>query len=409
VETGGALISVQKKGGDIVSSIAKVMAGVLAHRLRVANLADKRNFINIQNGHTIAADNYTQPMLRTGYEYIVPYKVGKLYCSVAKDSGRVIEKTDKLVTIKYDNGEIESAPIGLKYGRMEGSLYPHDLHTDLNVGSKVSKNDYISYNKNFFEKDWLDNKKLLMKFGKVITVALTMNDEVFEDGSAISSKLSKEATTTVIKEKTFIIEFDKTIINLVPEGSDVNPNTVLFNVLDTTQDYTNLSETTIDMLQTLSSLSPKAKINGKVYKYEVKYNGEVSDMSPSLRKLVTRLDKDIYEETKNTAYEVKTNRVSDEYRSSGKNLNIDTLEFKILITININQAVGDKGVFAGQMKSVIGDVYSEIITTETGDTVDAMFAYKSILNRVTNSPVMMGTTNRLIRHVSSQLADIYFS
>lgn len=366
------------------------------------------NFINIQNGHTISSEGYCQPLLRTGYEYLMPYKVGNLYCSIAKEDGTVIDKTDKIVTVKYKDNTTESIQLGNRYGRMEGSVYPHTIITDLNKGDKFKKNDYLAYNSNFFEKDWLDPSKLIMKFSKNISVALSMTNEVFEDSSAISSELSSEMSTFIIKEKSFIIEFNKNITNILSEGTVVHPNDILFTILDENTDYNNLSESTIEMLQSLASLSPKAKVNGIIDKYEIRYNGEIQDMSPSLRKLANRLDKELYEETKGTSSEVSSGKVTSEYRVEGKNLNLDTLELKIFIKINLSMAIGDKGVFANQMKSVISDVFTQTITTESGKKVDAVFSYKGILNRIVNSPVLIGTTNRLLKHVSKQVTDIYF-
>ena len=367
------------------------------------------NFVNIQNSHTISSKGYMQPIIRTGFEYIMPYKVGSLYCTIAKDNGDVVGKTDKLLTVKYENGEVEGIPLGNRYGRMEGTVYPHSLVTELNVGDKFKKNDYLAYNENFFERDWLDPSRLIMKFGRNITVALTMNEEVFEDSSAISSELSKQMTTTVVKERIFIFEFNKNIVNILPEGTAVEPNTVLFTVVDENTDYSNLSESTIEMLQNLASLSPKAKVYGVIDRYEVKYNGDVSDMSPSIRRLVNRLDKLAHEETKGTEYEITSNRVTSEYRSEGKNLNVNTLELKVFIRIDVAAAVGDKGVFANQMKSIVSDVYTSTVTTESGTRVDAMFSYKGILNRIVNSPILIGTTSRLIKHVSKKAAEVYFN
>lgn len=367
------------------------------------------NFVSIQNGHTISSEGYTQPLLRTGYEYLIPYKVGNLYCSVAKDDGIVIDKTDKIITVKYKDNTTESIQLGNRYGRMEGTIYPHNVHSDLVKGSRFKKNDYLAYNTNFFEKDWLDPSKLILKFSRNVTVALTMTNEVFEDSSAISSELSKEMSSYIIKEKAFVIEFNKNIINLLPVGTVVHPNDTLFTILDENTDYNNLSESTIEMLQNLAAFSPKAKYNGVIDRYEVRYNGELQDMSPSLRKIVTKLDKDIYEETKGTEYEISSGKVNSEYRVDGNNLNLDTLVLRVFIKVNVSMAIGDKGVFANQMKSVISDVFTENIVTESGKKIDAVFSYKGILNRIVNSPILIGTTNRLLKHVSKQASDIYFN
>lgn len=367
------------------------------------------NFVNIQNGHTIASAGYQQPLLRTGYEYIVPYRVGKLYCSIAKQDGQVIEKTDKLLTVKYKDNSIESFPLGTQYGRMEGTVYPHNLVSDLPLNKHFKKDDYLTYNTSFFEKDWLDPSRLILKMSRTVTTALSLNNEVFSDSSAISPELSKAMTTTIVKEKSFIIEFNKNITNLLPEKTKVTPDDVLFVVLDETTDYNNLSENTIEMLKSLSSLAPKAKINGTIERYEIKYNGDIQDMSPTLRKLATRLDKDIYERTKGTEYEVTSNRVTSEYRVDGKNLNIDTLELKVYISVDVTQAIGDKSVFANQMKSVISDIFTSDIYTESGVKIDAMFSFAGIMDRVVTSPLTIGTTLRILKEVSKQAADIYFN
>ena len=87
---------------------------------------------------------------------------------------------------------------------------------------------------------------------------------------------------------------------------------------------------------------------------------------------------------------------------------MDTLELKVYIRVRLTQAIGDKGVFANQMKSIVSDVYTNSITTESGERVDAVFSYRGMLNRIVNSPILIGTTNRVLKHVSKQVADIYF-
>ncbi|WP_396190499.1 hypothetical protein [Flavobacterium sp.] len=248
-----------------------------------------------------------------------------------------------------------------------------------------------------------------MKFSKLTSVAFMMNDEVYEDSSAVSARLSDEMKTPYVKEKIFLIAFDKNIIDLKEEGAAVEPNDVLFTLVDGSTDYNNLSSSSVDLLKTVSALSPKAKMKGKVFKYEIKYNGDLADMSPSLKKFVTYLDKDIADRTKDSEEPILNNSVTSEYRSEGKNLLPNTLELKIFIESSVSLAVGDKGVIGAQMKSVVSDVFQSNITTESGLPIDVMFSYRSVLNRTVLSPILMGTTNRLLTHLSSKVADVYFS
>lgn len=61
------------------------------------------------------------------------------------------------------------------------------------------------------------------------------------------------------------------------------------------------------------------------------------------------------------------------------------------------------------MKSVVSDVFNSTIKSESNKRVEAFFSYKGILSRVANSPILMGTTNRLLKEVNKQVVDIYFN
>lgn len=379
------------------------------HVSKVTNLtAGLRNFINIQNGHTIAASGYEQPMLRTGYEYLMPYKVGSLYCITSKEAGSVVSVDAQQLKVKYSSGKEQTIRLGSTYGRMEGSVYKHDIVSDLKAGQKFAAGEYLSYNTGFFERDWLDSSKLLMKFSKTVTVALSMGDEVYEDSSAVSKKLGEDMSVEVVKERSFIIEFDKNIVEMKTEGEGVDVNDSLFTLTDNLSDYSNLSASSIELLKGIANLSPKARVKGSIFRYEVKYNGETNDMSSSLKKLAQRLDRQTQLESESTPTLLKNNRVTSEYRCEGKNLMPRTMELKVFILHTASQAHGDKGVFASQMKSVVSDVLRSAITTASGVEVQALFSYKSILNRTALSPILIGTTNRLLRHVSPKIAEVYF-
>ncbi len=367
-----------------------------------------RNFISIQSGHTIPTSGYCQPALRTGYEYLMPYRVGKLYCVIAEEDGKITEVTDRLLKVTYKSGKTMSYRIGVHYGRMEGSVYKHTLVSPHKAGTSFKAGQWLVYNDGFFEPDWLDPSRLIMKFGRMITVAFTRTDEVFEDSSSISQELSDTMRSVTTDEKKFIIEFGKHLIDLLPEGTQVTPNDLLYTEVDESTDFSNLSQSNIELLKSVANTSPKAKVNGVVSRYEIKYNGDLADMSPSLKKLAQRLDKQLWEDTQGTAEEAKNNRVGADYLSDGKTLLPNTLELKIFIEHESKTGVADKGVFGGQMKSVISKVSPTKITTESGQKIDATFSFTSVLARTALSPTLMGTTNRLLRHLSPMVADAYF-
>lgn len=66
-----------------------------------------------------------------------------------------------------------------------------------------------------------------------------------------------------------------------------------------------------------------------------------------------------------------------------------------------------KGVFANQMKTVFSKVIQDVITTESGVVVDAVFGGKSINARIVNNPVDIGTTNTLLEVIGRKAFEIY--
>ena len=97
----------------------------------------------------------------------------------------------------------------------------------------------------------------------------------------------------------------------------------------------------------------------------------------------------------------------NEYRVDGIPLTLDTLEIKIYITIDNPMGVGDKGIFGNQMKSVVGEVMNYDVKTEAGESIDAIFGFKSIYNRIVLSPILMGTSATLMNVIAKKAINLY--
>lgn len=368
----------------------------------------RANFISIQMAHTVGCVGYHQHQLRTGYENIIPYRAGKNYAYIATQDGRTLEITDNYVSVEYKDGSIVNVPIGKSYGRAEGSIYLHELITPLKPNSKFKKDDPIVYNSSFFEEDWMNPGKIVFKTSLLSKVAFMETIQTFEDANSISRKLSEKLTTKIVKERLFVLNFNQNIRNITPIGTQLKPKDILFIVEDPiTSSVDVFDEDTIESLSRLSNLTPKAKVNGILDRYEVYYNGDLEDMSPSLRKLATDFNKYISNKTKNTELHIKNGRVNEEFGVEGKSLQLDTLVIKVYIVVTDKAMLGDKVVFANQLKSVTCEVMSYDMKTENGEEIDAVFSYTSVGNRITMSPLLLGTTSTLLNVVAKKAVEIY--
>jgi len=71
--------------------------------------------------------------------------------------------------------------------------------------------------------------------------------------------------------------------------------------------------------------------------------------------------------------------------------------------------IGDKGVFANQMKSTFGYIYDEQILTVSGKEVGAIFSNLSIANRMVTSPYIIGAMNSYLDTVTKNAFKLWKS
>lgn len=395
--------SLEKDGMSSLLSSTGLLAPFMLH-----DDPKRAVMIGVQNGHTVACEGYHQPQIRTGYEYMTPYRLSKMYAYMAEQDGKVTELTDHVITVEYKDKSRVGVKIGRHYGKAEGSVYPHDIVTPLRSGSSFKKGDTIAYNTGFFEQDFLDPKRIIMKSSLNAKIAFMETNNTLEDSDSIAPRLTERLKTRIIKERTFVLEFNQSIRNVVAPGTKLTPHDVLFIIEDAITSNTDAFDSdTIEALSRLSNLAPKAKVNGSLDRYEVYYNGDLEDMTPSLRKLATYSDKMMSERTKGTDYHVKSGRVTEEFGVEGKSLVLDTLVIKAYILVEERAEMGDKIVFGNQLKSVISEVMSYDINTESGVPIDGVFSYTSVGKRITISPLLTGTCCSLLNEVARQAVALY--
>lgn len=361
------------------------------------------NFISIQQSHTIACEGYHQPYLRTGYEQVLAHRAGELFAYTAKEPGKVISKNDKGLIVEFNSGEKRGFKIGRQYGRAEGSVYPHDITSTLEVGDEFKVGETIIYNTGFFEPDFLNPKSVVWKSSMAVKTVLYESSQTHEDSSSISPRISNKLTAKTTKVRSFVVEFKQGVKNVIKIGSNTEPNDVLFIIEEAvTNEHGLFDEDTLATLQKISNNAPLAKVRGIIDRMEVYYHGNKEDMSPSLRTLANQSDKLMAEEAKAMGKPVITGAVTEEYRVAGTPLAMETAEIKVYITIETTAGVGDKGVFANQMKSVFGEVLDYEMKTESGEAIDAVFGRRSIAARIVLSPDIIGTSTTLLKVIAKK-------
>ncbi|WP_257291521.1 hypothetical protein [Endozoicomonas sp. ONNA1] len=369
----------------------------------------RTNFTNVQQSHGIAVEGGSVSPLRTGHEEVIAHRVDDLFAFSAKEDGVIENVSEKALTVKYKSGKVDSVELGERWGVVAGTNVKHSIVTDFSQGTKVKAGDILAYNTGFFERSWFNPTQVSWKAGVMVKTAIMDTLDTLEDSSAISERVGKLMTTTVGKVRHIKVPFDHTVHNLVSVGDHVESDSILCTLEDSiTGDNKLFDESTAQALNVLSAAAPKAKFAGTVDRIEVMYYGDMSDMSDSLQAIAKQGDRERRKRVKELSLnEAATGELKESIHVDAALLPMDTLVISIYISHPQTAGVGDKGVFGSALKTTFGRVLTGVNETESGETIDAVFGFQSISNRIVTSPMIMGTTNTLLRVLGKHLAELY--
>lgn len=333
---------------------------------------------------------------RTGYERVLAHRTNELFAKTARTNGKVTAKSNRVITVTYEDGEVVQYEIGRRFGTWSGNVLPHDLATTLNEGDEVKQGTPIVYNKQYFTPDTLDKNQVIYKAGVLARIVLWEGVDTLEDSSAISPKLASKLTTESTEIRCIKVPFDLEVKNLLKAGTKVEPESILCRLHIVTGGNTDIfDDESLEVLDNISSSAPKAKMTGVIDKIEVLYAGDLDDMSATLRELAETSDSEIRRFNKQLGRRATDGYVEEGFRVGGQPIEANTALIKVYITGDVAMGVGDKAVFAHQMKSVVCRVMNGVYTSEDGWEIDAIFGYTSLCNRVVTSAEKIGTIGTL--------------
>lgn len=367
----------------------------------------RRNFISIQNSRTTNSEGAQLIPTRTGYEYVMPWRVSDLYATIAREEGTVVRLTEKAIAVKYKSGQEVTVELGKRDGKWAGKIIPHNVITELKEGQKVKEGTPIAYNPMFFVQDKLSGQ-LAYKTGLLARIALVEDEFTNEDSSEIHSSLAGRLLTKNCEVRQIEIPFDKDILELLKVGTQVDYNTplcILRNNLSNALD--SYASTSHEALKDVSSSTPRAKHTGVITKIDAVYVGDYENMSPSLQTLVGNTDKELYKKARDLGKERVTGQMKPGSRHNGKILNPNAVMLEVTIDINQDMGVGSKLVYGHQMKSVVSGVFHEEFTTQDGVPYHGKFSYTSYIKRIVESTLVAGICNTFSVHIGQAACEIY--
>ena len=300
------------------------------------------NFIAIQQGHSIACEGYHQSTVRTGYDQVIAHRSYDLFAMTATQPGKVLNINKKGIIVEYADGTKQGYELGRRFGNAAGLVIPHEIATQMKVGQEFEVGEAICYNTGFFEPDFFDPKRIVLKNAFNVRTVLWESLQTLEDASSITEKTASKLVTKLTKVKNILVSFDQTVSNLVKVGDKVDYDTVLCYIQDQVTAGNKLfTDETIDTLKMLGAQSPRAHVQGIVEAVEVYYHGDKEDMSESLLELANESDKRLRYAANSQGKRFMSGSVDSGFRIEANPLPLDCVAIRLYITTTAPAGVGD--------------------------------------------------------------------
>lgn len=361
-------------------------------------------FSRIHSNSMIYSEGYRIMPVFTGAGLIVAHQVDGNYTHVAKDDGTIIKVEEgKYLEVKYKDGTKKKLKMGRGFSRNSGKILPKQLITDYKVKDTFRKGAVLVWDKNYFDRSFLDPDQVELYTGTPIFVAIKDEMDTYEDGSAIDKQDGDEAmATNVIHTRTISVKYNQNFKLLIKEGDYVAPNTPVAIIAPEGVEITEDAAT----LDFMSQVTPKAQHSGNVVRIEVNYIGDPKEASPGLRKAIRESDAQFKEESEYTDCHTSGEVLEPTYINQ-EYLDKESAVITLYIEHLDKYSVGDKSSDCNALKTVNGYAWSGRMETLQGIRVSSKFSGDGIFRRVVTSSFSMGILNFAQYTAGRRMSDIY--
>ena len=339
----------------------------------------------------------------------------------AKQDGRIIEKDSNHITIQYNDGSFDFVDLNNKvYKNSDGGFYTSiKLKPAKNLGTKVKKGQLIAYDPKSYSVECGYDDNATYNQGTLAKIAIMTSDKGFEDSCVVSRYISDALSSDVIMEVPVSLSKNTNVFNMVKVGDQVQEGDPLLIIQNTFEDndVNILLKNLVDDEDTITSLGRipiKSHNTGKVEDIKIYRTCEISEMSPSLKRIVTEYERKLNQKAQqiskydqNLAKQYKPTKLDSE----GKLKNIeDGVLIEIYVSYKDDFSVGDKLIFLGAQKGVAKEVIQEgsepTSSYRPEEPIDAIASAVSFDKRMTCAPLQYTLAGKGLVELDRQVKDI---
>ena len=345
-----------------------------------------------------------------------------VFSVVAKQNGKIVEKTNEYIVVKYNDGSVDYIDLRNKvYKNSDGGFYAAvKLDASDKLGSTVKAGEVIAYDPLSYKQNFGYDDHASYIQGALLKTGIFVTDEGFEDSTAVSRYVCEALSSEIITQVDINLDKNTNVFNLVKVGQEVQEGDPLLIIQNSYEDddvnvlLKNLVDDE-DEVTSLGRIPIKSHNTGKIEDIRIYRTCEISELSDSLKKIVKDYEKqqsDIrktiekYDKAKAQAY-VNDTKLS----STGK---LKNLEDGVLIEIYVNYkddfGIGDKLIAVGAQKGVCKQVFLEGEEPRSeyrpDEPIDVLFSTRSFDARMCAAPFLHGMASKFLVELDRQVKDI---
>ena len=386
-----------------------------------------------QSKHIIPVDNSSPVLMSTGMEKVLPYHLSSDFVVVAKDDGEVVEyDMDKgVVVLKYKDGSTQAINANVKVVKngAGGFFLPSKMNcSKLKKGYKFKKDDVLAYNDQFFSSS--KGEGVRFNIGTLSKVACIGSYANFEDGDAVTVKLSKKMGTRICMETHAVVGLHSNVDFIVKVGDHVEVGDPLITYDQSSGDpgfnklLANIGKDMQEEIKDMGKTPIKSHYEGTIRAIKIYSTVEPDELSPSLKKIVTAYYKEIGEKKKLVSKHKDKKDTSMDYTFMEEDKKIETEDGKVLgitvgegvlikfyIEYQDNVDTGDKLVHFAALKGITGEIIPEgqepFTLDRPEEEISSTFGPAAILARMVPSAMTTMYGNKIIIEVKRKLMEMY--
>jgi hypothetical protein len=376
----------------------------------------------IQTSKHMVRTEESDPLLVTnGSDEVMPYITTDKFAFKAKKDGVIEEITDNYIIIKYNDDSKDYINLKEEIKKNSDGGYYVPLKLDkvdnLKVGSKITENQILAYDKYSFSNSLGESDKLAYNIGKLAKVAIINTDEGFEDSGIITEKVAQKLATRVDLKYDVILDKNCNLLSIAKIGDHLECEDSLMiwqQAFDDEEANALMRAFTKDEVSDLGKKKLKTKVTGVLKDIKIFRTVEVEELSGSLQKLVKEYEEPLIElEDKLKSNNLDISQIPAHYKlnPTGK---LKKAQDSILIEFYVEYidtvGIGDKVVYYSANKAVEKNIIplgKEPYTSfRPNESIDAFVSEVSIDKRMVTSTLITGSLQKLMVELDRSVKDI---